>query len=330
MNSVVKTVVMAGAMALTVAGTANAKTLVMALDRAGTLFNAAGSGVAKVASEFSPDRVIVRAFGGPDSYMEALNDGKYDFSTVSSSTAWFNYHGKNSAKRSYNNLRLIRSGAGALKLGFIVYADSGIKKLSDLKGKRVTSDFGGHSVIQPMVTATLDVVGLSWNQVTPVPVTGALASPEALGSDRADAAWASLGMPAVRQINAKRQVMYLSYGGDPKTLAHIRKATYPGVRMTKVPPIKKLGVLQPTYLLTYDSYIVTSKNEDPKIVKAILEALWDHTKDLQKAHFALRGFSHKAAATDLPMIPYHPAAIAFYKEKGLWNGEIGKANDAAK
>lgn len=330
MKTVVKAVVMAGAMTVAAAGAANAKTLIMALDRAGTLFNAAGSGVAKVASEYSPDRVIVRAFGGPDAYMQDLNDGRYDFSTVSSSTAWFNYHGKNSAKKKYSNLRLIRSGAGALKLGFIVYADSGIKKLSDLKGKRVTSDFGGHSVIQPMATATLNVVGLNWNQVTPVPVTGALASPGALGSDRADAAWASFGMPAVQQINAKRQVRYLSYGDDPKTLAFIRKATYPGVRMTKAPPIKKFGVIGPTYLLTYDSYIVTSKNEDPKIVKAILEALWDHTKDLNKAHFSLRGFSHKAAATDLPMIPYHPAAIAFYKEKGLWTDEIAKANDAVK
>lgn len=330
MNSVVKTVVVTGVMALATATTANAKTLIMALDRAGTLFNAAGSGVAKVATEYSKDRVLVRAFGGPDAYMNALNEGKYDFSTVSSSTAWFNYHGENSEKKAYKNLRLIRSGAGALKLGFIVYADSGIKKISGLRGKRVTSDFGGHSVIQPMATATLNAFGLTWKDVTPVPVTGALDLPQALGSGRVDAAWASLGMPAVQQINAKRQVRYLSYGGDPKTLEMIRHATYPGVRMTKVPPIKKLGVMQPTYLLTYDSYIITSKFEDPKIVRAILEALWKHTDQLGKAHFALRGFTHKAAATDLPMIPYDSAAIAFYKEKGLWTAEIQNANDKAK
>ena len=92
--------ILAATGALTLAaGAADAKTLIMALDRAGTLYNASGSGVAKVASQHSGHRVIVRAFGGPDSYFGALNDGKYDFSTVSSSTAWFNYHGKNSATR---------------------------------------------------------------------------------------------------------------------------------------------------------------------------------------------------------------------------------------
>ena len=80
-----KVLAAAGAFAA-MAGAADAKTLVMALDRAGTLYNASGSGIAKVASAHSGHRVIVRAFGGPDVFMPALNDGKYDFSTVSSST----------------------------------------------------------------------------------------------------------------------------------------------------------------------------------------------------------------------------------------------------
>ena len=196
--------ILAATGALTLAaGAADAKTLIMALDRAGTLYNASGSGVAKVASQHSGHRVIVRAFGGPDSYFGALNDGKYDFSTVSSSTAWFNYHGKNSAKKEYKNVRIIRSGSGALRLGFVVYDDSPIKKISDLKGMRVASDFGGHSVIGPMVAASLAVGNLTWKDVRAVPVTGALDSPRALGAERTDASWASLGMPAVREIHAR-------------------------------------------------------------------------------------------------------------------------------
>ena len=319
----------AGALALA-AGAADAKTLVMALDRAGTLYNASGSGIAKVASQHSGNRVIVRAFGGPDVFMPALNSGKYDFSTVSSSTAWFDYNGRNSAKKEYKNLRIIRSGSGALRLGFVVYDDSEIKKLSDLKGKRVASDFGGHSVIGPMVAASLAVAGLSWKDVTPVPVTGALDSPRALGAERTDASWASLGMPAVREIHAKRKVRYLSFGDDPATLASIRKATFPGVRMSKLPPLKHLGLPAPTHLLTYDSYVITHKDQDPKIINDILKALWDNTEEIRKAHFSLKGFTQKSAASDLPMIPYHPAAIAFYKEKGIWTDAIDKANNEVK
>ena len=312
------------------AGAADAKSLVMALDRAGTFFNASGSGVAKVASQHSGHRVIVRAFGGPDVFMPAVNDGKYDFSTVSSSTAWFDYYGKNSSKKEYKNLRIIRSGGGALRLGFVVYDDSPIKKIGDLKGMRVASDFGGHSVIGPMVTAALTANGLGWSDVKPVPVTGALDSPRALGAERTDASWASLGMPAVREIHAKRKVRYLSFGDDPKTLKTIQEATFPGVRMTKLPPLKHLGLPAPTHLLVYDSYVITHKDQDPKIINDLLKALWDHTPELQKAHISLRGFTHESAATDLPMIPYHPAAISFYKEKGVWSDGTDKANAMIK
>lgn len=329
MSQVAKIVLAAGAIALS-AGAADAKTLIMALDRAGTLYNASGSGIAKVASQTTEHRVIVRAFGGPDSYYAALNDGKYDFSTVSSSTAWFNHHGKNSVKKEYKNLRIIRSGAGALRLGFVVYDDSPIKKISDLKGMRVASDFGGHSVIGPMVAASLAIGNLTWKDVRPVPVTGALDSPRALGAERTDASWASLGMPVVREIHAKRKVRYLSFGADPATLKSIQNATFPGVRMSKLPPLKHLGLPAPTHLLTYDSYLIAHKDQDPKIIREVLEGLWKGTKDIQKAHFSLRGFAQKSAVSDLPMIPHHPAAIAFYKEKGIWSAEVDKANSMVK
>ncbi|MEX2454007.1 MAG: TAXI family TRAP transporter solute-binding subunit [Rhodospirillaceae bacterium] len=329
MKQTLKIVAAAGVLALA-AGPAAAQSLVMALDRAGTMFNASGSGVAKVVSQHSGHRLIVRAFGGPDSYMEALNEGKYDFSVISSSTAWYNYKGKNSANKEMANLRIIRSGGGALRLGFAVYEDGPIKKISDMKGRRVTSDFGGHAVIQPMVTASLAAFGLSWGDVTPVPVTGALDAPQALGADRADATWASLGMPVVREIHAKRKVRYLSFGDDPATLKAIQDATYPGVRMTQVKALPPLGVPEAAHLLTYDSYIVTHKDQDPAVIRDVLQALWDNTEELRKAHFSLGGFTQESAASDLPMLPHHPAAIAFYKEKGIWTDDIAREEEKLK
>lgn len=309
-----------------IAGTAGARTLVMATDRAGTLYNATGSGIAKVLTAHTKHRVVVRAFGGPDAYMQALNNGEYDFTAISSNSAWFNYNGKTRSKKSARNLRILRSGAGALRLSFVVYADSDIKTFADLKGRRVTSDFGGHAAINPIVTGALATAGLTWDDVRKVPVTGALDSPRALGAGRVDAAWASLGMPVVREIHAKKKVRYLGLENTPRTLSMLRRMVFPGVRLTTVPTLKHLGVPAPTTLITSDSYLVTHKNEDPAIIKEVLEALWNNTKELRKAHFSLRGFTNKSAATDLPVLPYHPAAIAFYREKGVWTKEIDEAN----
>ncbi len=93
-----------------------------------------------------------------------------------------------------------------------------------------------------------------------------------------------------------------------------------------MPPIKRLGLSAPTTLITSDSYLITSKNADPAKIKEIMKALWEGTEELRKAHFSLRGFTHKSAATDLPMVPYHRTAIAFYKAKGLWTDKIAAAN----
>jgi hypothetical protein len=51
---------------------------------------------------------------------------------------------------------------------------------------------------------------------------------------------------------------------------------------------------------------------------------------MQDAHFSLKGFTNKSAATDLPMMPYHPAAIEFYKAKGIWTDKVAAANAAVR
>jgi TRAP transporter TAXI family solute receptor len=311
-------------------GTASAKTLLMATDRTGTLYYATGSALSKVLTTKSGHRVVVRAFGGPDSYIHGMNRGEYDFTAVSSNSAWFNYNGKTRSKKKTRDLRLVRSGGGALKLGFLVYNDSDIKTVAQVRGRKVVSDFGGHAAVGPIVTAALGSAGLTWKDVQPVKVTGVFDAPKALGAGRVDVAWGPIGMPAIREIHAKKKVRFLSFQNTPEALALFRKRVFPGVRLTTMPPIKHLGLQSKTTLLTSDSYLLTHKNIDKKILNDVLEAMWDNEKEIQKSHFSLRGFSNKNAATDLPVMPYHPAAIAFYKKKDVWTKEIAAKHGMIK
>ncbi len=303
-------------------GAASAKTLLMATDRTGSLYYASGSAVAKVLTTKSGHRVVVRAFGGPDSYIHAMNKGDYDFTVVSSNTAWFQYNGKTRAKKKAENLRLVRSGGGALKLGFLVYNDSDIKTVEQIKGRKVVSDFGGHAAVGPIVTAALWSGGMTWNDVQPVKVTGVVDAPKALGAGRVDVSWGPIGMPAIREIHSKKPVRFLSFKNTPEQLAMFREKVFPGVRLTTMPPIKHLGLQGKTTLLTSDTYMLTHKNVDKKVLADVLNAMWDAEKDLTKSHFSLRGFTNKTAATDLPVLPYHPDAVAFYKTKGVWNDAV--------
>ena len=305
---------------------ATAQTLMLASDAPGSTYNAVASGMAKVITEGSPVRVIVRPFGGPDNYLDQLNNGEVNLATLSSSSVYVAYYGDNRAKKEYKNFRLLRSGDGGLFVGFIVLQSSNIKSVADLKGRRVTSDFGGHTIISKSIIGALATAGLTWKDVRAVPVTGANDGPHALDTGRVDASWASLGQPVVREIHSQKGIRYLGFERTPANLATLRQHIFPNVKLELVKKNPSIGVEDDIFLLTYDAYLVAHKDVDGNAVKALLEALWKGTDELAKIHRALAGFTHQAAVTDLPVIPYHPAAVAFYKEKGVWTESAQKAN----
>lgn len=315
-----------GVAAAFAAGSISAQTVTLATDAAGTTYNAVGSGMAKMITEGSKLRVIVRPFGGPDAYLDQLNNNELNFAALSGSTAYLSYNGKNRAKKAYKNLRLVRSGEGGLKVGFIALKDSGITKVTDLRGKRVASDYGGHAVISRSIAAALASANLGWNDVKGVPVTGANDGVTALEGGRVDACWASLGQPVVRQLNATKGVRYLSFVKSDSSVAMLRQMIFPGVKLETVKKNPSIGVQEDIYMITYDAYMVTNKDVPDAVVRQALEALWAKTDELVKIHRGLGGFTRASAVTELPMVPYHPAAIAFYKEKGLWSKEAAMAN----
>jgi TRAP transporter TAXI family solute receptor len=282
--------------------------------------------MAKVITESSSVRVIVRPYAGPDAYMEQLDNGEVQIATQSGSSAYVSYLGDNRQKHAYKNIRLLRAGDGGLYLGFIVLKDSGIKSVAELKGKRVASDFGGHAVIARSITGALGTAGLTWKDVNPVPVPGALDGPAALDAGRVDASWASLGQPIVREIHVKKGVRYLGFDNTPKNLALLKDTIYPGVSLELVKANPDTGVETDINLIAYDALLIANKDLDGKVVRAVLEALWEKTEELVKIHRGLSGFTHQAAVTKTPAIPYHPAAIEFYKSKQLWTAEADAGN----
>ena len=325
-----KMLLLGAAVAAFAVGPVSAQTLTLATDAAGTTYNAVGSGMAKVITEGSSVRVIVRPFGGPDSYLDQLNNGEINFAALSGSSMHYAYNGKNKNKKAYKNMRLVRSGEGGLYVGFIVMNNSDIKTVAGLKGRRVASSYGGHAVIGPSITGALATAGLTWDMVKPVPVTGANDGVAALDNGRVDTAWSSLGQPVVSQLNAQKGIRYLSFEKSPKSLAALRKIIFPGVKLEMIKKNPSLGVQDDVNLITYDAYLVAHKDVPDATVKKVLEAMWNKTDELVKIHRGLRGFTREAAVTDIPMAPYHPAAVAFYKEKGIWSKEAEAANKMVK
>jgi uncharacterized protein len=273
--------------------------------------------------------VIVRPFGGPDAYMDALNKGEIKLATLTASSVFIEVKGQNKTKRRHQNLRLLRCGPNVIRLGFIVRKDSDIKEVAQLKGKKVTSDFGGHAVLPRSIAAGLSSAGLTWDDVVKVPVTGTVDGVKSVGQGRTDSSWGPVGMPAIREVNAQVGVRFLSFPKSPESLKKIREIMYPGVKLVTVKTNPALSVLHDVNLITYDTCVITNKDLDDATATKVLEGMWKGTDQIVKSSPIMRGFSKKDAATDIPMAPHHPAAVAFYKKMGVWNDELDKANKAA-
>lgn len=307
---------------------ASAQTLALAADRPGSTFYTVGSGVAVVADKYSGLKIIVRPYAGPAAYAPVLNSGEVTLGVMSASSAYQAFSGKNEQKTAYRNLRLVRAGSASLMLGFLVRKDGPIKTYADLKGKRISSDFGGHLAIANSVEASLRIAGYTWKDVTAVPVSGANDGIDALVAGRLDATWASLGQPRAREADTQIGVRYLSVPDKPEAVQIYRKAAFPGARIAVAKTGVVPGVLEPTRLLAYDSYIVANKDVPDATITKLLNGLWEGTKELLPMHPSMRGYTQDASVTDAAVIPYHPAAVAFYKQKKLWTAEAAEHQTA--
>lgn len=299
----------------------------MGTDKAGSMVNVMSSALAKVITQSTPVSVRVRAYAGPEAWLPQLDQGRINIGIQSSATAWQTYNQIASQLR-LRNMRLLRYSFGStFQISFMVRKDSDIQSVRDLKGKSVASDFGGHPIIQRLISGAAQAHGLTVQNFKSVPVVGVVDGVQAVIDGRADASWGPFGMPIVREGHSKVGLRFLSLDDTPQVVSTMRKVVFPGVSMTKfqgnVPWVAK-----GTNLLTYGWYLVANKDLDPSVVRSILKASWDHSEDIKKMHPALRGWDNKLAVLDEPLVPYHPAAVEFYRDKGVWTSQAQAANVA--
>ena len=275
-----------------------------------------GSAVAKIVTQNSDLNMRVRAYGGPEIWIPQLDQGKLDFGTHFASTIWLSYH-KIDTNVESKNLRLVRAARATVPLGFMVRADSDIKSIADLKGRRVAGGYGAHPIMKRLSEGIMKAYGIEPSDVTIVPVPAAVDGANTIQDGRAEAAWYAVFAPKTRELNSKVKLRFLPIDFTPERLKIAREVIFPGVVPVQVPvnlPFAPKG----TTLLGYEIYVFASTHTGDDSVKKVLNAMWDHEAELTKVHANLRGFKNAAAISEVPVIPYHPAAIEFYKSKGVW------------
>ena len=75
-------------------------------------------------------------------------------------------------------------------------------------------------------------------------------------------------------------------------------------------------------MLAYDIYMVGHKGLSNEVVAHSLKAIWDNIDKLPPLNPQFNEWTRERAASVDITIPYHPAAVQFFKEKNLWNAKL--------
>jgi len=297
----------------------------------GTVFYSLAGGLAKVVSGKSPIQATVQPYTGTSTFLPLMNDGELDFGIVNAVDMGMAYlgpklkvGGRNPFQHSPNT-RLVMRG-GALRLSPIVRKDSGIKSVKDIKGKRVTGEYPAHIAVWYNMYGIISSAGLTWNDVTVVPVPAVNDGIDALIQGRADVTTHALGSAKVKEADAAVGVRYMSIDCSPEGEKRLR-AAIPGYYPTTVKAGTSTGVIEDTCFETYDIYFATHKGASDAVVTAVLKSLWDNIDQLLPLHPGFSEWTHERSATADVTIPYHPAAIKFYKEKKVWKPEMDRSQE---
>jgi uncharacterized protein len=288
----------------------------------GASYHSVGSGLAKVITEHSPIKVVVKPFAGPNAWMPLLNKGDIQLGVLSGmDTAWAYRSGPGFPKANPNLRLLTRGNPIQGILGIVVKSGSEIKTIADLKGKRVTAAYGGNIIIHRVIEAWLAAGGLTWNDVQRIPVADFASGLKALREGRADGTFAGSPVTApTRELDAAVSIRPLPLQPTEKALAALDD-----LLPAAMPDVGKRGygiLREDTPLIQYPINLAATSLLSEEAAYELVKALWENYQELAPIHPWLKLWTREQMFNPKPQVPYHPGSVKFFKEQGLWTPEL--------
>lgn len=277
----------------------------------------------------SPVKLTPLNGGGSVKVMRGVAQSDWDIGFLSSPHYLHAIKGKKNFKKDPPDLRArykkvralfgITSGFGM----YVVRADSGIKGIRDLKGKKVAlgRPGGGGSKITPALFKAHGII--AEKDFTPEflqPTEGF----DEMRNGRLDlvAAWGGIPQAAVYSFSRQTPVRFLSL--DRAAFKAFQKS-FPGgslfVLRTYSPEELKQGygdglvVDGPVNFFTFQMQVITRANVPEEAVYQIIKVFWEQLDAIKRTSAQLSNLNRNDALEGLSA-PLHPGAERYYRERG--------------
>jgi TRAP transporter TAXI family solute receptor len=307
----------AAGLILACVGSAQAQTIGLATTQGGATEQLATT-LAKTIDQGTDLKVRPQVMANTSQYLPLVNSGRVEFGIANYPQTSNAIKGVGMSEgQPHPNLVMVASMI-PFNTGLLVAESSGIKSIADLKGRKVPR-FPKNSLGDIFVSGALATAGLTYDDVVSVPTANFPAQFQNIKEGATDVTIGSVGAQSTLDIEATLgKLRYLNFKeGDEKTLDKYLPGTLLKSWKGRQPAP---GADDSTVVMYYDYTLFAHKDVPADVVTKVVKALHEN-KDTFLAAGPMWAEYDPAKLAHVTSLPYHPAAVAFYKSAGIWNGE---------
>ena len=282
----------------------------------GGSFFVVGSALAEVLNEFGGEfgwSTTAEATSGSQENIRRLDTGEIDFAMSNAAITYFAVRGGEGWDKPYP-LRTVMTLAPNVAL-FISPAGSGVETIDDLRGERVgvgPAGAGFEFFVGPLLAAH----GVTYDDFSPLNATQAGAVDLiADGSAAAVFVGGAVPNPAITQASASQDIRFIPFGDDAKQQL-IDEYVFFGP--ATIPADTYRGQTEPFEGLDVGSmHLITSAASSDELVYNVTKTLYEQRASVVEKHAAGRAINPSNVVRNTGT-EFHPGAIRFYQEIGIW------------
>ena len=211
-------------------------------------------------------------------------------------------------------LKKLRVVAGIYSnyIQIIASADSGIKTLADLKGKRVAVG-APKSGTEINARAILKGAGLTYKDLGKVEYLPFGESVELMKNRQIDATLisAGLGVSAIRDLATSVKMVVVPIPADV-----VAKINDPAYIAATIPANTYEGQTASAASVAIENFLVSHEGVSTDTVYKMTKAMYENLDQMVAAHNAAKAIKREEGPKNLPL-PLHPGAEKYYREVGL-------------
>jgi TRAP transporter TAXI family solute receptor len=276
-----------------------------------------GGAICRMMNKVKKDTGIkcsVESTGGSVYNINNIKNGELDFGIAQSDVVYQAYNGTGKFKgKAYKDLRVVMSIHPEL-LTFVVRKDSGIKKLTDVNGKRINigNPGSGNEATVNLLFSQSPLNKLHFNKEG----LKAAECPNALKDKKIDGYFYMVGHPTANIKDAANSTAIDLINIDGPAAQKLVKEK-PYYAWGVIPAGMYKGVNHDTKTYGVKAVLVTNNKMSDKAVYSMVKAILDNFNKFKRLHPAYKNLTKKDLLKGFDHKIMHPGAVKAFKEAGL-------------